>query len=120
MNSQRFPVGIVVTLGILWLGLVGVTVWGWYAVSSARVSLQQGVTAGVSDTSSSPGPGGGDATGSPPSSALARPHTLVWTQDGLWRFVYHAGGAALVDVLFLFLAIGAGISVQDKSERVQE
>jgi hypothetical protein len=120
MTRRPFPIGLVVTLVLLWLGFVGAIAWGWWSLRSVPLPSSPSSGAGIA----TPRPA---AAGEPGSEVASRPTPpkeaasgLVWSQDGLWRFMLKAGGAALVAILFLLIAVGIGLLVQEKAESVDE
>lgn len=121
MKKNPFPVGLVVTLTLLWIGALGAIVGGWV---SMRQMLAEPATQAVSRTAASTDATASRTTGPPtqPAATAAAnpPRRLVWSPEAFWRFAVKAGSAALGALLFLLLAVGAGFLLQEQVESSNE
>lgn len=121
MKTNAFPVGLVVTLALLWIGALGAIVGGWVTM---RQLFSEPAPQAVTRSVSSPDATRSTAADTPAPSAAATaandPHRLVWSPEAFWRFAMKAGSAALGALLYLLLAVGAGFLMQEKVESSNE
>ena len=117
MKNRSFPVGLVVTLTLLWIGTLATTVGGWVAMRQIfNEAPPSSNRPAVSSTQADPNV----STSSSSTPAPTDGHRLVWSPDAFWRFVVKAGSASLGAILFLLLAVGAGFLWQEKVESTNE
>lgn len=121
MKNNPFPVGLVATLTLLWIGALGAIAGGWVTMrqivaeppAHSITTRTTSPDAAASSTSSTSAQG-------PSSPATGDLHRLVWTPEAFWRFVMKGGSAALGALLYLLLAVGAGFLWQEKVESSNE
>lgn len=125
MNRKPFPVGLVLTLVVLWIGTVAAAAGGWVVMRQylAEQSAHAGAAAPGRPSGSASSNGGSAPSSSPASAQTAASGStvrLVWSPEAFWRFLIKAGSASLGAVLFLLIAVGAGFLLQEKVESVNE
>ena len=125
MNKKPFPVGLVLTLVVLWIGAVAAAGGGWVALRQYFAEHVPQASAASSDRASASDSAreGSASSSSRVSDAPTASRTavrMVWSPDAFWRFLIKAGSASLGAVLFLLIAVGAGFLLQEKVESINE